>query len=112
MGPNDSRSHRLSISDSDGSQLHRTDSHALDDRAVSLLCGLRRRSEDPPDRVPGDPRRSSLRNRIDDLSLAPSAVQSSSLKEILLDRALIGFVGFVVFETPRQLIAVVENVLD
>jgi hypothetical protein len=87
-------------------------SHASDHTAVSLLGGLGRHTENPPDHTPGNPRRPGPSNRFDDLTLTSSAVQDGPLQKVFLDRALVGFRRFVRLKTLRQLITVIEDVLD
>jgi len=65
--------------------------------------------QDLADLVRGDSGCTSDHDRIDDLTLTSSTVQSGSLEEVLLDRALVGLVGL---ETLCQLVGVIEDVLD
>jgi len=68
--------------------------------------------QDLADLVRGDSGCTSDHDRIDDLTLTSSTVQSGSLEEVLLDRALVGLVGLVPLETLCQLVGVIEDVLD
>jgi len=65
--------------------------------------------QDLADLVRGDSGCTSDHDRIDDLTLTSSTVQSGSLEEVLLDRALVGLVPL---ETLCQLVGVIEDVLD
>lgn len=62
----------------------------LNDGAVSLLGGLRRRSEQVTDLGPWDPGSSCRGDRVDDLAFTAGASQGSTLQQVLLDGALVG----------------------
>jgi len=87
-------------------------SHFLDHVPVTLLGCLGRRPEDAPDRAPGNPGCAGPSDRIDDLPFASGTIHGGSLKEILLDGTLVGLIGFILLESSRQVIAVIEYVLD
>ncbi len=83
-----------------------------DDASIALLCGLGRRPEEVADSLPGHVLGASSDDCVDDLSFATRSCESSAFEEVLLNRSFIRGFGFVVLEACRELVGVVEDVLD
>jgi hypothetical protein len=87
-------------------------SHLFDDCSVALLCGLCGCSEQAADLGPGDTCRACCNYCVEDLALALSPRQCSTLQHVHLNWAFVVVGRFVVFESLSEFVGVVENLLD
>jgi len=87
-------------------------SHLFDDCSVALLCSLCGRSEQAADLGPRDTCRACCNHCVEDLALALSPRQRSTLQHVHLNRAFVVVGRFVVFESLSEFVGVVENLLD
>ncbi len=87
-------------------------SQLFGDCSVALLCRLRGGPQQLANLRPWDSRGTCRYHCIEDLAFAASTCQSGVFEKIFLDGSFVAFCGFLVLESFRQFVGVIEDLLN